>query len=68
MAKRKKGQIPYESEHPERIWMPDVPGHRRKGGHGRAAVVVSDEQKEELERQVERLRDEITTSSGENKG
>jgi hypothetical protein len=68
MAKRKRGQVPYDSEHPGRIWMPDVPNHRQKGGHGGARVVVKQEQKEELEKQLDRLRAEIITPSGENKG
>lgn len=71
MAKRPKGQTAYDSEHPERIWMPDVPGHKRKGGHGRATVVVNAEQKRELEEQIKRLEEEIVNkqeSGGEKLG
>ena len=59
MTKRTKGQKPYESEHPTKFWMPDVSGHQRKGGHGRAAVVVNAEQKRELENQIKKLAEEI---------
>ena len=55
MTKRKSGQIPYESAHPIRIEMPDVPGHRQKG----SGKTVNKEMKREMEAQIERLRKEI---------
>lgn len=70
MTKRKKGQVPYESEHPIRIEMPDVPGHRQKGN----GKTVNKEQKREMDAQIDRLRTEIvipdeqTGEGSENKG
>lgn len=65
MTKRRKGQIPYESSHPTRPDMPDVPGHEQKGG-----IVVNKEIKRELDRQIARLREEIveTSHGSESKG
>ncbi|KKU09630.1 MAG: hypothetical protein UX13_C0035G0007 [Candidatus Woesebacteria bacterium GW2011_GWB1_45_5] len=54
MAKRPKGQIPYESEHPERPWMPDIPGHQQKRG-----ITVTGKEKERLKRQIRELSREI---------
>lgn len=79
MTKRKKGQLPIESEHPNVPGVPDMPGHEQGGGRGGARVVVNKEIKSELEKQIERLRAEIIEqpvapektegqSGGENKG
>lgn len=73
MTKRKKGQIPYESAHPTRIEMPDVPGHRQKG----SGKTVNKDMKREMEDQIEKLKGEIIPpvppegevgGGGENKG
>lgn len=71
MTKRKKGQVPYESSHPTRIEMPDVPGHRQKG----SGKTVNKDMKREMEDQIDRLRSKIINrpedeigSGGENKG
>lgn len=55
MAKRKKGQTPYVNEHPDRPWLPDVPGHQNH----RKGVVVNKETKELLIKQVKELSMEI---------
>lgn len=55
MTKRKKGQKPYESEHPNVPGRPDVPGHEQRSKR------VNKEQKRLLEEQIERLRKEIVT-------
>jgi hypothetical protein len=78
MTKRKKGQLPVESMHPNRPEMPDMPGHEQGGGRGGARVVVNKEIKSNLEKQIDRLRDEIVQpivpedtegqGGGENKG
>lgn len=60
MTRRKKGQIPYESEHPNMPWMPDVPGHRQKG----SGKTVNDEAKRELDRQIERLSEKASEHRG----
>jgi len=59
MTKRKKGQVPYESEHPTRPWTPDVPGHRQ-----RRSGSVNDDSKRELNRQIEDLEKELKIGSG----
>lgn len=64
MTKRRKGQRPYDSGHPGRPWMPDVPGHQQRSPR------VNSEIKRELERQVEELSREIVNNpqpGGENK-
>jgi hypothetical protein len=64
MTRRPKGQIPYESDHPNLPGMPDVPGHQQRTG-----IVVNKDVKRELDRQVERLRKEVveSNSGSENK-
>jgi hypothetical protein len=65
MTRRRKGQIPYESAHPTRPEMPDVPGHQQRRG-----IVVNKDQKRELEKQLENLGKELGIPVGnpENKG
>jgi len=65
MTRRRKGQIPYESPHPTRPEMPDIPGHKQKRG-----IVVNKEQKELLEKQVKNLAEDlnIEVRGTENKG
>lgn len=70
MTKREKGQVPYESKHPTRIEMPDVPGHKQKGN----GKTVNKDMKREMEVQINRLReevvipDEVVRGGTENKG
>lgn len=64
MTKRRKGQIPYESPHPNRPEMPDVPGHRQRN------PTINKEQKELLDAQIKKLAEELNIKVGnpENKG
>lgn len=65
MTRRRKGQMPYDSEHPGRPWMPDTPGHRQRSPR------VGPEIKRELDKQIEELRRDIIKNpqpGGENKG
>lgn len=60
-GKKRKRKPGYESEHPDRPWMPDVPGHHQRGHGG--------ESKESIrlrEEQTRRLNEELR--KGDNKG
>ncbi len=58
MTKGLKGQKPYESEHPTRFWMPNVPGHQQKKSR------IDHKTQEILKDQIKRLSKEIVEKGG----